>query len=301
MQVVSYCKQSLDLTNPFKIKKSVEVVEITQDSIENQELHVQSNENENGFSGQKTQTNVEELKELLYLYSAKGLKKEIKEKRKGPYMQMYYKMYSSQRKFRKVVAKDISVSLKIPQSNRLISRKKVLVIGLNKVLKYNDKEGGETSFRPHVHSFLKKMRQYYTLVLFTTEPREKAERHLRVLDPHNEYFKARLYKEDCLVMNREITIKDLRVFSNIPEKDIILLDHDPTSALLQPFNLLPILPFNGTKHDNELFKVSIILEEIFRLSSPFEFLKNQFFKKEFGRFASFKELLYHVRNSRKVE
>ena len=301
MKTVSNSKPLLNLTNPFKIKKSVEIVEITQDSIENQELQVNANENKNSFYDEKTIANVEELKELLHLYSTKGLLKEIKKQKKGPYMQMYYKMYSSQRKFRKIIAKDISVSLKIPPSNRFISRKKVLVIGLNKVLKYNDKEGGETCFRPHVHSFLRKMKQYFTLILFTTEPREKAERYLKILDPHDEYFKARLYKEDCLVMNREIIIKDLRIFSNIPEEDIIILDHDPTSALLQPFNLLPILPFNGGKHDNELLKTSIILEEIFKLSRPFEFLKNQFFKKEFGRFGSFKELLYHVRNSRKIE
>ena len=121
-------------------------------------------------------------------------------------------------------------------------------------MKIGDISGKISIFlRPHIKECLKKLKEHYEIVLFTASYKEYADAILNYIDPKNELFDYRLYKNNCSHNNgnEKIMIKDLRIIKNRNLKDVVLVDNSGISFLMQPDNGIPILSFYGKKGDDE--------------------------------------------------
>lgn len=86
------------------------------------------------------------------------------------------------------------------------------------------------------------MSRYYEIVVFTAGLKEYAEKILEFIDPES-IIKHILYRKHCIQINNRY-IKNLRLV-NRGLKDIVLVDNNPYSGLLQPDNLLLVRSYNS--------------------------------------------------------
>lgn len=102
--------------------------------------------------------------------------------------------------------------------------------------------------RPYLFSFLKKVRQSFEIVVFTTLSTERAQNILDELDPDRKTISDCLGKEHCWAIKEGLLYKDIRII-NRNKQEVILLDSHPEAMILHPKNCLPILPFIGEESD----------------------------------------------------
>ena len=82
------------------------------------------------------------------------------------------------------------------------------------------------NFRKNLNFFLKKVSKYFNLILFTASYKEYADVIIDYIDPENNIFKKRFYKESCINLDDNINIKDLNIFNDINLKRSIILDNN---------------------------------------------------------------------------
>ena len=82
------------------------------------------------------------------------------------------------------------------------------------------------NFRKNLNFFLKKVSKYFNLILFTASYKEYADVIIDYIDPENNIFKKRFYKESCINLYENINIKDLNIFNDIDLKCSIILDNN---------------------------------------------------------------------------
>ena len=147
-------------------------------------------------------------------------------------------------------------------------------------IKYNKNEMLNASIyiRPGAVECLIKLKQYYEIVVFTASHACYANKMIDLLDPHNEIFSYRLFRDHCFKTSDGVYIKDLRILANRHLKDVILVDNAAYSFGLQQQNGVPILPFYNDKSDRQLFELVDFLIPIHNctdvrphLSKSFEF------------------------------
>ena len=111
--------------------------------------------------------------------------------------------------------------------------------------------------RPYVHDFLKKMSNFYEIVIFTASNAHYANPLLDQLDiGHN--ISYRLFREHCISMSG-LYIKDLRRIGR-DLKDTIILDNNPISYVVNKENGIPIKTWHFDKGDVELVKLIPLFE-----------------------------------------
>ena len=134
-------------------------------------------------------------------------------------------------------------------------------------IQYEDAEGVETIYlniRPYLLEWIKLVKQYYQVVLFTASTQEYADSVLDHIDPDRSLFKTRLYRTSWLETEDEVYIKDLRIFEDHWKlKDIVLIDNSAHSFGLQLNNGIPILSYYNGKSDKELAEVAKLLQHLF--------------------------------------
>lgn len=134
-------------------------------------------------------------------------------------------------------------------------------------IQYEDAEGVETIYlniRPYLLEWIKLVKQYYQVVLFTASTQEYADSVLDHIDPDRSLFKTRLYRTSWLETEDEVYIKDLRIFEDHWKlKDIVLIDNSAHSFGLQLNNGIPILSYYNGKSDKELAEVAKLLQQLF--------------------------------------
>lgn len=126
-------------------------------------------------------------------------------------------------------------------------------------------EGDESSseveiiIRPYAEKVLKSLKKNFELGLFTSSSQNYADMVLKRLDPKNEIFSFRFYKESCVDIGDGISIKDLRVIQQRKVSSVFLVDNNPYCYGLQLTQGIPIIPFFGNPTDTELLKLEIYL------------------------------------------
>ena len=110
----------------------------------------------------------------------------------------------------------------------------------------------EIYFRPFLFDFLHEIKNYFDLAIFTASLKGYADTVINYIDPNNEYFKFRLYREACIPIQKYIFIKDLRIIKNYDPKNVILLDNSFYSFINQPLNGMLIYSFFSNYKDNQL-------------------------------------------------
>ena len=82
------------------------------------------------------------------------------------------------------------------------------------------------------------------------------------MDPKNELFQHRLYRESCIKTTDNVYVKDLRIIDNVELKDMILVDNAVWSFGDQLSNGIPIIPFKFDKTDEEFIYLKNFLRHI---------------------------------------
>ena len=110
--------------------------------------------------------------------------------------------------------------------------------------------------RPGVEKFIKIMKDYFEIIIFTASISKYADILMNIIDPNN-YCPYRLFREHCSYINNNY-VKDLtKLGRNL--KDIIIVDNSPLSYSFHPNNGLPILSWFDDYNDFELEKITPIL------------------------------------------
>jgi TFIIF-interacting CTD phosphatase-like protein len=101
------------------------------------------------------------------------------------------------------------------------------------------------------------MAVYFEVIVWTTLDPSLADLILEEIDHEQKLVSHRIYKEQCSLLKRDILAKDLRgVNRNL--KEVIIVDSNPASYILQPDNAVPVVPFRGG-NDRELMDLERFL------------------------------------------
>ena len=135
----------------------------------------------------------------------------------------------------------------------------------NKVLKFtheNEKITFNLNIRPWIYEFLSYAKENFEIIIFTASIKEYADCVLNYLDPENNIFKYRLYRESCIPILNKIFVKDLRIIKNRLLEKMIIIDNSFYSFLNQINNGILITSFYNDKNDNELLNLKKYLQYI---------------------------------------
>ena len=110
--------------------------------------------------------------------------------------------------------------------------------------------------RPHLKKLFDKIKDEYNIVIFTASHQSYSDAVLNYLDPKDQYFHYRLYRDSCVQYRKNdinFYVKDLDIFKDKYDlKDIIIIDNSILSFAYHFNNGIPVVPFYDSKQDNEL-------------------------------------------------
>ncbi|DAA76327.1 TPA_exp: putative PWI domain mRNA processing protein [Trichophyton benhamiae CBS 112371] len=112
--------------------------------------------------------------------------------------------------------------------------------------------------RPHCDAFLRKVCQWYKLVIFTASVQEYADPVIDWLEQERKYFHSRYYRQHCTIRNGAY-IKDLSSVEPDLSK-VMILDNSPMSYIFHEDNAIPIEGWINDPTDNDLLHLIPILE-----------------------------------------
>ena len=111
--------------------------------------------------------------------------------------------------------------------------------------------------RPFLDKFLEEMSLLYEIIIFTASLADYSEPLLDIIDK-KKVIKLRLNRSHCRHY-QNIYIKDLKVI-NRNLKDMIIVDNNPESYLMNKENAIPILTWEDDPNDKELLKLIPVLK-----------------------------------------
>ncbi|KAG0327092.1 Nuclear envelope morphology protein 1 [Podila humilis] len=158
------------------------------------------------------------------------------------------------------------------------SRKKTLVLDLDETLIHSTSRGSRSQGymvevlvdrhaclyyvykRPHVDYFLKKVAEWYKLVIFTASMAEYADPVIDWLDQSRTLFDKRYFRQACYFKNGSY-LKDLTVIE--PDlSSVCLLDNSPISYSLNKENGIPIDSWINDPNDEALLDLLPFLDAL---------------------------------------
>lgn len=165
----------------------------------------------------------------------------------------------------------------LPDKNKKFSNKKCLVLDLDetlvhssfKYLRYADfviRVEIDSQIhhvyvikRPGIDEFLRKVGQWFEVVVFTASVLKYGDAVLDRLD-HNRSVHHRLFRESCYNYEGNY-IKNLSQLGR-PLEDSIIIDNSPASYIFHPQHSIPISSWFNDSHDSELIDLLPFLEDI---------------------------------------
>ena len=121
--------------------------------------------------------------------------------------------------------------------------------------------------RPLWKQTLNLIKRYYHIVIYTASHQAYADAVLDFMDPKKKYFKYRLYRNNCSLLDVEgakFYVKDLEIFNeNYNLKDIVIIDNSVLSFAFHLHNGIPIVPYYDEDKDGSLYVVGLYLMHIF--------------------------------------
>ena len=151
--------------------------------------------------------------------------------------------------------------------------------------------------RPGVKEFLEKMSKLYEIVIFTASISKYAGPLLDILDKEK-FCSFRLFREHCTLINSSF-VKDLKKLGR-DLKNIIIVDNSPLAYLLNSDNGLPILTWFDDKYDQELYKITPVLEFLNEVPDVREYINKMVVNNEISYINARKVINdYHGKNKKK--
>jgi RNA polymerase II subunit A small phosphatase-like protein len=111
--------------------------------------------------------------------------------------------------------------------------------------------------RPYVEEFLSEIAPYYEIIIFTASISEYASPLLDMLDK-SKLTSGRLFRQHCL-FNHGLYLKDIKIIQK-DLKDVIIIDNNPVSYVMNQDNGLPILTWYDDLNDRELINFIPLLK-----------------------------------------
>ena len=112
--------------------------------------------------------------------------------------------------------------------------------------------------RPNLDYFLEKISKIFNIIIFTASLPQYAEPLINILDKDNKF--DRMFRNNCTKKNG-FFIKDLNQIG-IDLKDVIIIDNNPISFIINQENGIPILTWYENMNDDELKKLIPLLEHL---------------------------------------
>ncbi|OHT12787.1 NLI interacting factor-like phosphatase family protein [Tritrichomonas foetus] len=123
--------------------------------------------------------------------------------------------------------------------------------------------------RPFAEEFIDKLSEYYELVIFTNSEQKYSEEVISRLDKNNK-VKHRLFKNSLVDLNGA-EVKDLSLLDRELKRTIII-DNNPFSYLLHPYNAVPVTTWYKDKEEKELQTIMEFLIENSKSTDVYSFL-----------------------------
>ena len=124
------------------------------------------------------------------------------------------------------------------------------------------------NIRPYWKQTLNLIKKKYYIVIYTASHQAYADAVLDFMDPQKKYFKYRLYRNNCSLIDVEgakFYVKDLDIFNEYYDlKDIIIIDNSVLSFAFHLHNGIPIVPYYEEDKDGSLYVVGLYLMHIFK-------------------------------------
>ena len=135
------------------------------------------------------------------------------------------------------------------------------------------------NIRPYWKQTLNLIKKKYYIVVYTASHQAYADAVLDFMDPQKKYFKYRLYRNNCSLVDVEgakFYVKDLDIFNEYYDlKDIVIIDNSVLSFAFHLHNGIPIVPYYDEDKDGSLYVVGLYLMYIFKEDDLREANKNQ--------------------------
>ena len=123
------------------------------------------------------------------------------------------------------------------------------------------------NLRPYWKQTLNLIKKKYHIVIYTASHHAYADAVLDFMDPKKKYFKYRLYRNNCSLIDVEgakFYVKDLDIFNeHYNLKDIVIVDNSVLSFAFHLHNGIPIVPYYDEDKDGSLYVVGLYLVHIF--------------------------------------
>ena len=124
------------------------------------------------------------------------------------------------------------------------------------------------NIRPFWKKTLNLIKRHYHIVIFTASHQAYADAVLDFMDPNKKYFKYRLYRNNCSLVNvdgAQFYVKDLDIFNEDYDlKDIVIIDNSVLSFIYHLENGIPIVPYYNEDKDGSLYVVGLYLMHIYK-------------------------------------
>ena len=123
------------------------------------------------------------------------------------------------------------------------------------------------NIRPYWKQTLNLIKKHYHIVIYTASHQAYADSVLDFMDPKKKYFKYRLYRNNCSLIDVEgskFYVKDLDILNEYYNlKDVIIVDNSVLSFSYHLHNGIPIVPYYDEDKDGSLYVVGLYLMHIF--------------------------------------
>ena len=123
------------------------------------------------------------------------------------------------------------------------------------------------NLRPYWKQTLNLIKKNYYIVIYTASHQAYADSVLDFMDPKKKYFKYRLYRNNCSLIDvdgSKFYVKDLDIFNEYYDlKDIVIIDNSVLSFAYHLHNGIPIVPYYDEDKDGSLYVVGLYLIHIF--------------------------------------
>ena len=121
--------------------------------------------------------------------------------------------------------------------------------------------------RPLWKQTLNLIKKNYHIVIYTASHQAYADAVLDFMDPKKKYFKYRLYRNNCSLLDIEgakFYVKDLEILNeHYNLKDIVIIDNSVLSFAFHLHNGIPIVPYYDEDKDGSLYVVGLYLMHIY--------------------------------------
>ena len=140
------------------------------------------------------------------------------------------------------------------------------------------------------------MSKYFEVYIFTASQGVYANAVINQLDPENKYISQRIFRENC-INHKNMYIKDLSIFRNIDQKDLILVDNSSFSFCKNLRNGVPIIPFYDDKNDRELLYLMEFLQPLATVDDVRVKLQETFFYDEYPNYQDPSHLIQFLQST----